>query len=426
MLSFVAAIPTSPFAVTEGTRFYADGQPLFVFSANYWQAMNLGAPDAAAGNRTRLLRDLDKLQSFGVNHLRIMAASEGPDTEPFRMTPSLMPAPGVYNQDVLDGLDFAMAEIGKRGMKATLCMNNYWQWSGGFAQYVSWVSNTSIPYPPSWDPKRGDYTPGDYSEFVPYSGRFYNDNQIKDKAQALYRDHLKAIITRTNKYTGKQYKEDPAIFAWQLANEPQNPSFQWVSDTARFIRSLDQNHLVSVGLESKNDQQEFMDAHNHPEIDYATVHIWAQNRGIYNMLDSSESNIANAVSWALGWVQQANDWSQSINKPMILEEFGLARDNWVAQSQQATAVYNPNNPTTHKDRYYKALLERAAQLYKSGAYGGFGFWAYAGESRPGDKWVSDPPHEAPGWYSVYDKDQSTIQVMKQAFDLTKHYYELQK
>lgn len=37
------------------------------------------------------------------------------------------------------------------------------------------------------------------------------------------------------------------------------------------------------------------------------------------------------------------------------------------------------------------------------------FWAWAGEGRPFCKMpVGDPPHENPGWYSVYDKDQSTM------------------
>jgi hypothetical protein len=33
-------------------------------------------------------------------------------------------------------------------MRATMTLNNEWQWSGGFAQYISWAEgNASIPYP---------------------------------------------------------------------------------------------------------------------------------------------------------------------------------------------------------------------------------------------------------------------------------------
>lgn len=52
--------------------------------ANYWYAMNLGS-NGPGGDRTRLDRELDFLQKYGINNLRIMAASEGPNSEPFRM-----------------------------------------------------------------------------------------------------------------------------------------------------------------------------------------------------------------------------------------------------------------------------------------------------------------------------------------------------
>ncbi|KAI8910332.1 glycoside hydrolase superfamily [Gorgonomyces haynaldii] len=420
MLTFqlVCGASASGFVTTNGARFQLDGQPLFVFSANYWQAMNLGAPDAAAGNRTRLLRDLDKLQSFGVNHLRIMAASEGPDTEPFRMTPSLMPAPGVYNQDVLDGLDFAMAEIGKRGMKATLCLNNRWPWSGGFPQYVTWVSGITIPYPPGWDPEiQNITTTGDWNVYTNHADSFWSDPEMRKRVTPLFKKHMETIINRTNKYTGRQYKDDTTVFAWQLANEPGGPPTDWFDEFGSFVKQLAPNHMVSAGLESNRDEANFDAVHSSAYIDYCTNHVWAQNSNEYNMWDSSEANINHAISWGLEQVNHAHSWALKYNKPLIFEEFGLARDNWVAGSQtSAIAVYSPENPTTNKDRYYNALLKRVVELHNAGGrYAGFGFWAYAGESRPGDKWIADPPHEPPGWYSVYDKDISTIKIMQDAF-----------
>ena len=88
-----------------------------------------------------------------------MAASEGPNTEPYRMVPALMVSPGDYDESVLDGLDFFLAEVGKREMKAVMVLNNYWQWSGGMGQYVSWSEGTSIPYRerPTWLRAIGDH-----------------------------------------------------------------------------------------------------------------------------------------------------------------------------------------------------------------------------------------------------------------------------
>lgn len=36
--------------------------------------------------------------------------------------------PGSYNQQVLSGFDYLIAEMGKRGIRARVILNNEWQW----------------------------------------------------------------------------------------------------------------------------------------------------------------------------------------------------------------------------------------------------------------------------------------------------------
>ena len=37
--------------------------------------------------------------------------------------------------------------MGKRGMKAVVALNNFWEWSGGFEQYLEWAGAESTdPY----------------------------------------------------------------------------------------------------------------------------------------------------------------------------------------------------------------------------------------------------------------------------------------
>jgi mannan endo-1,4-beta-mannosidase len=52
---------------------------------------------------------------------------------------------------------------------------------------------------------------------------------------------------------------------------------------------------------------------------------------------------------------------------------------------------------------------------------GVNFWAWAGEGRPhtpegfwkpGHDFIGDPPHETQGWYSVYDRDSTTIEIIR--------------
>lgn len=50
---------------------------------------------------------------------------------------------------------------------------------------------------------------------------------------------------------------------------------------------------------------------------------------------------------------------------------------------------------------------------------GMMIWAWAGAGRPLDaglRRVGDPPHEPPGWYSVFDSDASTLELLKGCFD----------
>jgi mannan endo-1,4-beta-mannosidase len=53
---------------------------------NFWYGANLGSREKT---RPRLIRELDKLSKLGVKKLRVMAASEGPDSEPYRMVPAM-------------------------------------------------------------------------------------------------------------------------------------------------------------------------------------------------------------------------------------------------------------------------------------------------------------------------------------------------
>jgi len=193
--------------------------------------MNLGAPKA--GNLTRLKDELDQLEELGVKNLRIMGSTQGPDTKSKRIVPSLEYDKGKYNDDIWEGLDIFLYEMGKRDMKAVVTLNNFWEWSGGFPQYYEWFT--------------GKY------ELDPY--HFYSNKEMTDHLK----EFITLIVNRKNtayeKYDKKTvyYKDDPVIMAWQLANEPRGNDCKswvnWVKDTSKHIKSLDSNHLVSIGTE---------------------------------------------------------------------------------------------------------------------------------------------------------------------------------
>jgi len=377
------------FVTVNDGKFMLNGHQHYFAGANFWQGMNL-AVKGSSGNRTRLGEELDLLQQLGVTNLRVMAASEGPNTEPYRMTPALMVSPGVYDPSVLDGLDYLLAQMHMRGMRTVMVLNNYWQWSGGMSQYVSWHEGTPIPYPPEHG----------FDAFMAYAARFYSHKEC----QTWYRNHIKAIIDHTDSYTGLKYRDDPTVFSWELANEPRNYPAEWVDETAAYIKSLDPNHLVTTGSEGSVGGN-FLQTHDGPDIDYATIHIWPQNWGWYN--PTSPSTYANAEVNARNYFRDHAAKAAILGKPLVLEEFGLARD-W----ESIHDIYDPNSPTTFRDRFYSAMFEEVyTSMSTGGAVAGDNFWAWAGKTRPGNRWVGDPPHETPGWYSIYDADASTLAII---------------
>jgi mannan endo-1,4-beta-mannosidase len=396
------------FTEVRGKHFYRDEQPHYFLGANFWYGLYLAA-DGAPGNRARLLSELDQLAALQITNLRIMASGEGPDDAPWRVQPSLQPSPGQYNEALLEGLDFLLAEMAKRKMTAVLCLNNFWPWSGGFAQYHNWFSDEPIPYPP---PAEG----GNWFTYARYSSRFYKNKA----AMRAFEDHIRYLLTRTNSITGIPYRDDPTIMSWQLANEPRGilrprAYRRWIRKTAALIRSLDPNHLISIGSEGNTNAptgNHFRKDHSSDLIDYTTIHIWIQNWGWYDP-EQAEATYPKALQKARQYIDRHLAMAEKLNKPLVLEEFGIARDG---------NDHDPLAACKQRDEYYDAVFGYIHQLKEAGtAMAGSNFWAWGGSGRPripeaiwkpGDDLIGDPPHELQGWYSVYDTDTSTLEIIK--------------
>lgn len=380
----------------EDGGFVLEGRRHFFVGVNFWQAVHMGMP-SPPGDRGRLIAELDHLQRLGVSNIRILAAFEGPDSEPYRVTPAMMIEPGKYNADVLAGMDFLIAELDKRRMHAVVALTNFWEWSGGMAQYVSWCEGSEIPYPAT----------NDWREFCDYAARFYGC----DRCQHRFRCHIKTIIERFNPYTGRRYRDEPAIFAWELANEPRYYPSEWIDESARYIKSLDPNHMVTTGSEG-DVGGEFEPTHDGKHIDYTTIHIWPQNWGWFD--PEKPETYAAAERKARDYFWKHEKAARKLGKPMVLEEFGLARD-W----EPLHDCYDPKSPTTIRDRFFRAMYDCVYQSATSnGPATGSNIWVWSGASQPKSGSVGDPPHEKPGWYSVYDKDESTLRLIhRHASDL---------
>ena len=396
------------FVTVRNAEFFLEGRPYSFIGTNFWYGMHLGAEHT--GDRSRLVKELDQLVELGLRNLRIMACSEGPDHAPWRVQPPLQPEPEVYDEDLLGGLDFLLVEMSKRKMRAVVCLNNFWPWTGGMAQYQAWTTNEKIPYPPPEED-------GSWLKYMLYATKFYTNAE----AMTLFEKHIHKIVSRVNQITNVPYKEDPTIMAWQLANEPRgitrpNKYRSWIRQSAKYIKSMDANHLVSVGSEgntpSRLSGNRFLKDHLIEDIDYTTVHIWVQNWMWYDPLkpeDEYEKALIKVQRYLLDHVSEAKE----LNKPLVLEEFGMSRD------------FNNHDPaanTIWRDRYFRQIFSWVLNYSLKGELSGCNFWAWGGYGRPtvpetiwkkGDDLIGDPPHEHQGWYSVYDMDYSTQEIIKE-------------
>ncbi len=397
------AAPDENFVNVRDGDFYI-GDSLYRFvGTNFWYGPIL-ASEGRGGNRQRLARELDLLQSTGINNLRILVGGDGDEGLPSHIGPVLQTAPGVYNDTLLQGLDFLMAELERRDMKAVLYLNNAWEWSGGYGAYLQWAGKGKAPIPSvdGW-PAYMDYV----KQFV-----------VCDSAKQLSYNHVRNIVGRTNGVTGKPYSESPAIMAWQVANEPRafaddsvskRAFADWIRTTARIIKEVDPNHLVSTGSEGKHgceqDIELWEEIHNYPEIDYGILHLWPYNWS-WVCKETLSTGVDSACVKALEYIMPHAAMMKKAGKPLVLEEFGYPRDSM---------SFVPGSPVEGRDRFYEYIFS----LVKEGdLLAGCNFWGWGGYARPshvvwqsGDDYVCDPAQEEQGLNSVFAKDNTTIAII---------------
>lgn len=397
--------PKKDFVRVENGQFIRNGQPYHFIGFNFWYAGVL-ASEGVNGDRARLSKELDFLKANGIDNLRIMVGADGP-TNVAKASPSLQIEPGVYNDTLLLGLDYLLDQLDKRDMLAILFFNNTWEWTGGYSQYLEWAGHGKAPVPAvdTW----------------PVFQQYVQQYMKCAPCDSLFKAHVKNIITRTNTITGRKYSEEPAIMAWQIGNEPRpmgrdnNPAFvEFIASTARFIKGLDPNHMVSVGSEGYYGCEEnwelFETIHQDKNIDYLTCHIWPKN-WLWIDVTNVPASLSLAVKMTKDYLMNHLDYAVELNKPLVLSEFGFPRDNH---------LYSREDPTVARDAYYKEIYDILVNAIKRGIpFGGCNMWAWGGFAQPnhvmwqpGDPLTGDPPQEEQGLNSVFAEDSSTMALIK--------------
>jgi len=160
--------------------------------------------------------------------------------------------PGDFNEEAFRALDKVLEVANREGVRVIIPLVDNWKWWGGAEQYAEY---------------RGKPVEA-----------FWSDPEIISD----FKKTVNYVLNRRNSYTGKLYKDDKAILAWETGNEIYSP-YSWTREIAAYIKSLDTNHLVWDGfyLGNKEIQPEALDD---PNIDIVSSHHYpGPNKGATEM-----------------------------------------------------------------------------------------------------------------------------------------------
>ena len=280
------------FVTTRGGEFAIGGSPIRSAGTNCYYLHY--------GSHYRVDSVLDNIAQMGLRVVRAWAFIDGPSTD----RPSLQPEPYVYDEAAFEPLDYAVWKAGTLGLRLVLALTNNWPDFGGMDQYVSWFGAAG-------------------------HDDFYTDPKIR----ACYTAWAKHVITRTNRYTGLRYSEDPVVMTWELANEPRCRSdrsgdtvVEWADAMSRFVAAQAPRQLVSVGDEgwygdptagdypySDYEGVDWKRLVALPAVDYGTVHLYPVAWG----------ETADPTGWGHTWITDHVRDGRKLGKPVVIEEFGL-------------------------------------------------------------------------------------------------------
>lgn len=305
------------FVTAENANFMVDGNVYRYSGTNAYYLQNYQQLDPAVVDNA-----FNLFAQARITVVRMWAFYDGFDCSEFAQNPGeniIQTAPGIYNEQALQDLDEIIAKGRNQGIRFILTLTNYWDDHGGICQYNTWDGAA------------------DPSLNMSY---FINDPDT----QQWYRDYIAMLLNRINTVTGVAYKDDPAIFAWEIIGEGRiddgDPTElrNWYQEIAQYIKSIDTNHMVSTGeegLEVEVSQEYSIDEYSNlyvlrsnrgtsyrlntaiPEIDYGTAHWYPSDYGFGfavndEMLDAQQA-----------WINDHARIAQDLGRPFLLGEYGF-------------------------------------------------------------------------------------------------------
>jgi len=195
----------------------------------------------------------------------------------------LQPILGMHDEYGFKRLDNVICTAQNYGIKLIIYLVNNWEAFGGMDQYVTWINqklNMQLKH---------------------------DDFYINAFAKIIFMNYIYFMISRINTCNGIADKDDPAILAWQLANELWGQSDHTGKSVLAWADDISMASIENEGFlceECKKWMYDCSQGTNSaemaklPNIDYLTVH----------------------------YINKPIEISKNVKKPHIIEEFGDKND----------------------------------------------------------------------------------------------------
>jgi len=163
--------------------------------------------------------------------------------------------------DGLGRLDYVVSAAGKRGIKLLIPFVNNWKDYGGMDVYMKFFN-----------------LPPGKNNLAWYQSQ---------ACQKQYQKYIRLVVSR--------YANSSTIFAWELANEPRcngcdtKVVTNWAKKTSSYIKSLDRNHMVTLGDEgfglpgdkvyqyTLGEGINFVENLKIKDLDFGTLHLYPES-----------------------------------------------------------------------------------------------------------------------------------------------------
>jgi mannan endo-1,4-beta-mannosidase len=335
------------FVYRSGSKLLLNDRQYYSIGVNCYYLQNL----AAYGDTFHIDEVFREAKSFGVNTIRTWGFFDYSDSNHPAVIQYL---PGRYKEKGLQALDYVIMKAREYSICLIIPFVNSWDDYGGMNQYVRWrgeIEKINTKEPSSLKQRRIlGVENRSYLFYVTNTlthDDFYNDVTIKQ----WYKDYVSMLLNRVNTFTDIQYKDDPIILAWELANEPRSsdPSgmivTDWLNEMSTFVKLFDPDHLISTGEEGLDiSQTGYSSPAKYNEQGWlfdGTAGISFRNNLVLPNIDIGSIHCY-PEAWKLSanqgirWLNEHQHYADEIQKPLLVGEIG----KWQKRNFFFEGVYN--------------------------------------------------------------------------------------